>query len=102
MEPLGAGTSRPPSYSDGVGRQRCKACGREDKFDFNVPDEVWAAVVPEELRKRVVCLACFDRFAAELGIDYARSLRALFFAGDRASFEFRPLWAVTVEAENYE
>jgi hypothetical protein len=30
-------------------RQTCKACGRPNKFDFHVPDKVWAAVVPPEL-----------------------------------------------------
>jgi hypothetical protein len=77
-------------------QQRCKACGRADKFDFHVPDGVWRAVVPPELHSRVVCLGCFDAFADERGIEYARSLRAIFFAGDRASFELRPIWAVTV------
>jgi hypothetical protein len=77
-------------------RPRCKACGRNDKFDFNVPDDVWSEVVPGHLRNRVVCLSCFDDFASDRRIDYARSLRVLFFAGDRASFEFRPVTAVTV------
>jgi hypothetical protein len=79
-----------------VDQQRCKVCGRADKFDFHVPDALWREVVPATLRNRVVCLACFDDLASERGIDYARSLRALFFAGDRASFEFRPVSAVTV------
>jgi hypothetical protein len=25
---------------------RCKSCGREDKFDFHVPDALWVAVGP--------------------------------------------------------
>jgi hypothetical protein len=82
--------------SGGMVRPRCKACGNEDKFDFKVPNDVWANVVPAHLRNRVVCLQCFDRFASERGIEYARSLRALYFAGDRAAFEFRPVSAVTV------
>lgn len=69
-------------------RQRCKACGRLDKFNFNVPDTVWAAVVPAHLRTRVVCLGCFDDFAERRGVPYAASLRSLWFAGDKAVFEF--------------
>jgi hypothetical protein len=78
-------------------RQRCKACGRSDKFDFHVPDDLWSAVVPGDLVNRVVCLSCFDDFAAERGVEYARSLRAVFFAGDRAAFELRPVWAASVQ-----
>lgn len=69
-------------------RQTCKACGRRDKFDFHVPDEVWAAVVPPELVNRVVCLACFDQFARQREVSYATHLRALYFAGDCGSISF--------------
>ena len=78
-------------------RQRCKACGRYDKFDFHVPDDIWEAVVPQHLRTRVVCLFCFDEYARQRGIDYAPYLRELCFAGDRASFSFEVVSAVTVE-----
>lgn len=30
-------------------RQTCKVCRQPHKFDFQVPDELWAAVVPEHL-----------------------------------------------------
>ena len=69
-------------------RQTCKACGRPDKFDFHVPDEVWAAVVPPELVTRVVCLFCFDEFAKRSGVSYAHHIERLYFAGDRASLIF--------------
>jgi hypothetical protein len=72
-----------------MGRQTCKSCGRRDKFDFNVPDSLWASVVPPELRNRVVCLACFDDFAREAGVDYSHDLTTLYFAGDRAAFVFK-------------
>lgn len=76
-------------------RQTCKACGRPDKFNFDVPDHVWRAVVPVELQTRVVCLACFDTFARKNNVDYAASLRAVFFAGDAAAFEFQPVVLAT-------
>lgn len=71
------------------GGQTCKACGRRDKFDFHIPDSVWLSVVPAGLSGLVVCMACFDEFAAEKGVDYAPHLRVLYFAGNRAVFEFR-------------
>jgi hypothetical protein len=77
-------------------RQTCKACGRPDKFDFHLPDEVWAAVVPPELVNRVVCLFCFDEFARQKGIAYAHQISVVCFAGDRASFSFRVERAVDV------
>lgn len=69
-------------------RQRCKVCANADGFDFGVPDDVWAAVVPPKFQSRVVCLSCFDRFAKEKGVDYRDSLQHLCFAGDQATFEF--------------
>lgn len=72
-------------------RQTCKACGRPDKFDFSVPDELWAAVVPERLQNFVVCLACFDAFAYERNVSYGAAIRELLFVGNRASFRFAPI-----------
>jgi hypothetical protein len=83
------------SRVDGQG-QRCKACGQRDKFDFHVPDEIWAAAVPPDLRSRVVCLACFDRFARERNVQYAGSIRTLHFAGDQAAMVFRLVSAAPV------
>jgi hypothetical protein len=77
--------------------QTCKACGYRDKFDFHVPDEIWEAVVPAYLRGRVVCLACFDDFAEERGIDYAAHVSTLYFAGDGAAFELRVVSAVSAD-----
>ena len=72
-------------------QQTCKACGQIDKLNFDVPDSVWTAVVPPELQNRVVCLACFDTFARKNNVNYAASLKAVFFAGDAAAFEFQPV-----------
>jgi hypothetical protein len=74
--------------------QTCKVCGHADKFNFDVPDEIWQVVVPEELQNRVVCLSCFDDFAYRKGVPYAHALRLLCFAGDQATFEFQPVVAV--------
>lgn len=77
--------------------QTCKACGNRDKFDFDVPDEIWQAVVPIHLRNRVVCLPCFDDFAQLQGINYAAHVSALHFAGDGAALVFRPVSGTTVD-----
>ena len=69
-------------------RQTCKVCGRPDKFDFNISDDVWRAVVPSEFQSLVVCLFCFDDFAHRRNVAYAKSLRSLWFAGDKATFRF--------------
>lgn len=75
-------------------RQTCKRCGCVDFFNFNVPDDIWAAVVPTDLARRVVCLKCFDELASEKGVKYAGHLRRLFFAGQAAVFQFEPVSAV--------
>jgi len=74
-------------------RQTCKVCGAADKFDFHVPDDLWAAIVPPPYRNRVVCLYCFDEFAAERGVDYSRAVAELCFAGRKASFVFEARFA---------
>lgn len=70
-------------------RQTCRVCGRPDKFNFYVPDEVWQEVVPAEFSSRVVCLYCFDGFAKERRVDYATRLSEVWFAGDAATFQFQ-------------
>lgn len=68
--------------------QTCKICGRRDKFDFSVPDEIWEQIVPSEMASRVICLFCFDDLAVEKGISYYLD-GPLYFAGDAMMFEFR-------------
>jgi len=69
-------------------RQRCKVCGCRDKFDFNVPDDIWQQIVPPQYQNRVVCLTCFDDFAKRKGVDYSTALKTIYFAGDKNSFKF--------------
>lgn len=66
----------------------CKHCHHRSAFDFTVNDALWNRVVPIRLRCKVVCLICFDRFAARKKIDYRRSIRVLYFAGSGACFRF--------------
>lgn len=49
-------------------RETCKRCWRANPLGFNVPDEVWAAAVPESFRNKVLCIMCFDEFATERGV----------------------------------
>lgn len=76
-----------------VQRQSCKNCGRRDKFNFHVSDEVWEAVAPAHLRNLVICLPCFDAFAAAKRVEYAHALGEVYFAGDGATFEFHAVVA---------
>lgn len=74
--------------------QTCKVCGHRDKFDFYVPDYIWRAVVPKDFQNRVVCLSCFDSFAAEGGVPFAGTLSSLYFVGDRVTCEFQVKWSI--------
>ena len=67
-------------------QQRCKLCGRADKFDFSVPDDVWRAIVPSVFRDSVLCLACFDYLASAKGMSY--TIPTLYFAGEIGNFVF--------------
>ena len=80
-------------------RQTCKVCGLADKWNFDVPDDVWNAVVPPIYQSRVVCLGCFDTLARKHNVDYAASLKAVCFAGDAAAFEFQPITCSSLRAD---
>ena len=54
--------------------ERCKVCLRASGFSFHITDDMWAKVVPEPFRKKVVCLTCFDSFASAKGIAYVEAL----------------------------
>jgi len=77
-------------------QQRCKVCGRADKFNYTIPDEIWEAIVPHSLRNSVVCLCCFDDFADERGMSYNYALQRISFAGRKACFEFKVKQAIGV------
>ena len=70
-------------------RQTCKACRCADKFNYHVPDSLWAEIVPEQLQQGAVCLECFDKFASEKGKRYADALDTVYFAGDKAAMELK-------------
>ena len=72
-----------------MSQQSCKVCGRADCFNFHMPDWLWQKVVPERYQNTVVCLCCFDRFAAKKDVDYADYLKRLYFAGQEVCLEFR-------------
>jgi hypothetical protein len=66
----------------------CAVCGSDNFFEFEVPDSIWKLVVPKLFPKKMVCLSCFDGFAAKRRINYAGGLTCLKFRGKGASFDF--------------
>lgn len=60
--------------ASGPCRERCKACWKTSRVGFVVPDTVWAMVVPDALRDRVLCLACFAEMADERGVEWDRRI----------------------------
>ena len=70
-------------------RQTCSSCCCEDKFDYHVPPSLWQAVVPKEFYDAVICLECFDKFAAEKGLRYADELSMIYFAGEKAAMKLK-------------
>ena len=49
--------------------QSCGCCIRQQRFEFGVPDEEWAKVVPDEMRDCALCIECYLRFATLAGIE---------------------------------
>lgn len=54
-------------------REICKACNRPSPVGFQVPGDVWAAVVPD--RYGVLCVQCFVTFADEAGVRWCRNIQ---------------------------
>ena len=50
--------------------QHCGRCGRRQRFEFSVTDDVWAALVPEAWRDNVLCIECFAEVADEAQPEY--------------------------------
>lgn len=73
-----------------MGQQRCKVCGCRDKFDYTVDDTLWHEIVPPKYQNRVVCLACFDDFAAAKWRNLRTSISALTFNGKAGGIIFLP------------
>jgi len=60
----------------------CKVCGQPNHFGYNLPDELWRSIVPEEFWEGgIVCLGCLDWFAWQKGIEYLRHLDELYYVG---------------------
>jgi hypothetical protein len=67
-------------------REICKRCHEESAVGFTVPDEVWAAVVPESLQGSVLCVRCFTDLGDQNRVQWDRQI------------EFWPVSRVTLEA----
>lgn len=61
----------------------CKRCDRSVTVGFQIPDEVWAAVV--QGRFSVVCLPCFDELSAGTGIEWEKDI--VFYPVSRATWD---------------
>lgn len=55
-------------------RELCKLCYHVNAIGFNVPDDIWRAVVPAAMRGSIVCLACFARLGDEKGIAWDQQI----------------------------
>lgn len=55
-----------------IKRRTCKVCGSLDNCDFKVVDDVWRTTVPIEYRDQIMCIKCFEDFAAERQIQLLR------------------------------
>ena len=59
------------SKDNDPGSDICNVCGLA-KVDFDVPDNVWKAVVPSKYQNEFVCVECFGNFACAKQIELFR------------------------------
>lgn len=91
----------PGGISDGL-TLPCESCGMVPALDYTVSDEIWQAVVPDESRRSVVCLPCFDQMAADKGIDISEALERVQFVGIGKTVVLKPVavyWYPSPEPE---
>ncbi len=80
----------PCGISDGLNLP-CAVCGTENiQFDYNVDDELWNLVVPEGIRRDVICLPCLDRLAKAKGRNIGAYIKFIQFIGLNETVEFVP------------
>ena len=81
----------PCGVSDGLVLP-CAICGKEKiQFDYGVRDAFWNEVVPESIRRDVICLPCLDRMAKKKNIDLASNIEFIQFTGTDVTIEFIPV-----------
>lgn len=71
----------------------CGTCGLHTDFDYRVSDEIWHKVAPEHLRLGVICLSCFDKMAAQQGIDISPHLEQVQYTGVGKTVVLKPIGA---------
>lgn len=62
------------SGNGGMSRELCKLCYHVNAIGFQVPDDIWRAVVPYTFRSSIVCLACFARMADERCVPWDKDI----------------------------
>ena len=82
----------PETVSDGL-ILPCSVCGQKVVFDYTVNDKAWTLVIPKEQRRDVTCLPCFDRLAADKGIDTAECLKLVQFIGANKTIGLQSIWS---------
>ena len=55
-------------------RELCRLCYHPNAVGFRVPDDIWAAIVPEFAADSVVCLSCFTRIGDERAIPWDQAI----------------------------
>lgn len=79
----------PCGISDGLSLD-CGICGRHTDYDYNVTDKLWESVVPEELKRGVVCLPCLDKIAKEQGYFLGNHLIDIQYTGIGETIILKP------------
>ena len=71
----------PGGVSNGL-ELSCSLCGKKVVFDYHVSDEFWDSVIPQNIRRDVVCLSCLDKAATVMGLSIIEHLEAVQFTGE--------------------
>jgi hypothetical protein len=81
----------PPGVSDGLSLE-CSKCGKLPLWDYNVTDEFWKKVVPENWQTGVICFECLIELAEDEKCLYELpgQIKFMQYTGNGFTIEFLP------------
>lgn len=90
----------PIGISDGLTLD-CGICDNHTDFDYNVTRELWEDVVPDELKRGVLCLRCLDKLAKENGYFLGNHLNNVQYTGIGETVVLKPKITFVYEDQNF-
>lgn len=69
----------------------CAVCGKTHiRWNYTVKDKLWNKIVPENLKRDVICLPCLEKLAKKHKENIAENIIEVQYTGNDFTVEFLP------------